>query len=201
VKTHVILLVAGLSLLLTGCPGSGSQSQRSRNPREARRPVAQRDASRFDDSDKEIQKFDLNGDKVPDVWKVFAKAAGGGADPKLVLVRKEVDVNFDGRVDVWQYFDDKGRIGKDEMDLNFDSRIDVVTYYEKGKVVRREVNAEFDGPPDLFKYYEEGALVRIERDADNDGRIDTWEFYEGGALARVGQDRDGDGQADTWTRR
>ena len=194
------ILILGALLIPSGLAACKTPTQTNRTSRKARTAQHQRDMSRFDDSDKEVREFDLNGDRVPDVWKIHVRGTSG-KEADLVLVRKEIDVNFDGRVDVWQYFDEQGRVGKDEMDVDFDSRIDVVTFYDKGQVVRREINAEFDGPPDVYKHYDEGVLVRIERDSDNDGRIDTWEYYEGGALARVGQDRDGDGEAETWRRR
>jgi antitoxin component YwqK of YwqJK toxin-antitoxin module len=143
-----------------------------------------------------IEKYDLSGDKKADLWKVFqiVAATKEGESEQRILIRKKMDLNFDGKVDVVQFMRKNGEIYREEMDLDFDGIIDAVAFYKKGELVRRELDLTFDGRADIIKYYEDGKLVRKERDANRDGRIDIWEYFESGRIVRVGHDRDGDGK-------
>jgi hypothetical protein len=114
-----------------------------------------------------------------------------------LLVRKEVDLNWDGKIDVRTWFDSEGRIEKEEMDGDFDGRPDWIDHYKGGRRVMSEIDTDYNGKPDLFKYYEKGKLRKKERDTDNDGRPDFWEYLdEGGKVLRTAQDTDGDGDMD-----
>ena len=93
------------------------------------------------------------------------------------VVRKERDLNGDGRVDVWETYDDEGNVAKQAYDL------------------------DFDGKPDLVITYEKGQLVRKERDSKGTGKVDTWEYWEDGKLDRIGVDTDGDGVVDQWQKK
>ena len=64
------------------------------------------------------ERFDLNGDERPDVWKVSFIS---DLDEEKTLLRKEIDVNFDGKVDVTKFYDQNGDVEREEMDLDFDS--------------------------------------------------------------------------------
>lgn len=137
------------------------------------------------------QRFDLNRDGIPDVWKYLEDVNG-----QPTLVRKDFDINFDGRIDIWRSYEG-GRKSKDRLDMDFDGRVDVTVFYDdQERVVRKEVDVEFDEKPDLFKHYSEGQLVRVETDSDGDGRIDFWEHYKNGRITRQGSDEDGDGEPD-----
>lgn len=138
--------------------------------------------------------FDTNGDQAPDVWEYYPRAGGGSGNQP---VRREIDLNHDGKKDVVSHFS-AGQLVREEMDADFDGRIDWVDIYENGQRVRSEWDTGFDGKPDLFKYWEGGALVRVEQDTDGDGRPDYFEYYAGGELERFGRDTDGDGQVDQW---
>ena len=141
--------------------------------------------------------FDLNRDGKPDVFDHYVKNADGTDR----LVRKDLDINMDGKIDVWRSYDEKERLKKEAVDLDFDGRVDVVNIYDpEGKLVRKESDLQFDGKPDVFKYYEQGKLVRKEVDTNGDGRIDYYEYYEDGKIDRVGEDLDGDGSVDRWTK-
>ena len=159
--------------------------------------------------DEEVQELDLNGDKKADAYKFFPKGSfdrEGKLLEKLpngqpvFMLRKELDLNADGRIDLRNWYGKDGQLEKQSYDLDFDGRVDVVTYYEKGLVLRKEVFHAFGDKPDTFKFYEKGKLVRIERDSDRDGRIDTWEYWEGEQIDRIGEDTDGDGDVDHWTK-
>jgi len=139
-----------------------------------------------------VQILDLNGDGKADVWKVSVKLPG--AKERLLLIRKDLDVNFDGRVDIRRHYGESGDVEREEMDLDFDTRVDAVHFYRKGALYMSEIDMAFDGTTDVWKFYDDGELVRKERDLDGDSSVDSWEYWKAGRLVRKGSDRDGDGE-------
>ncbi|PID37939.1 MAG: hypothetical protein CSA24_01975 [Deltaproteobacteria bacterium] len=193
-----LIVIVALLLPAVGCKGTTKGvEKRSAKLSASDKPKAER--SRCNTAGKRVVKLDLNQDKQPDVWKLYRTKVEGGAKVD-VLTCKERDLNFDGRKDVWYYYDDDGNIRMEEMDLYFDGRIDLVTYRQGGKMVRQEMDTNHNGKADVFKHYEEEILARIERDTNHDGKIDYWEYYEGGQLDRIGYDDDSDGVVDRWDR-
>lgn len=137
--------------------------------------------------------IDLDGDKKPEIIN-FTKARTGATD---LVVRKDVDLNRDGRIDVRSLFDEAGLRVEEHMDQDFDGRADWVDHYLGGKRSFSEVDTDFDGTFDLFKYFEGGVVRRKERDTNRDGRIDFWEYLdESGKVVKTGRDVDGDGKMD-----
>ena len=63
---------------------------------------------------------DMNKDGKPDAYQ-FIKTV----DDTSHIVRKEVDVNFDGKVDLIRVMDDKGNLVEERLDSDFDGRIDL----------------------------------------------------------------------------
>src|SRR4051812_30585983 len=57
-----------------------------------------------------VTEFDLNGDKKPDVWTYTIEAKGADGKPYEKLVRKELDINWDGKVDISRNYDDHEQI-------------------------------------------------------------------------------------------
>lgn len=147
-----------------------------------------------------VTEFDLNGDKKPDVWSYTVP--GKSPDGKDIdrLVRKELDLNWDGKVDISRQYDDREQIEREALDLDFDGKVDQVNYLEKGIVVRKERDLAAGGKPSLWLFYEKGKLVRKERDTNGDGRVDYWEYWEADQVDRIGEDLDGDGNVDRWTK-
>ncbi len=137
-----------------------------------------------------VQAVDLNQDERPDQWTV----------KDAVKTRWiERDLNFDGRVDLWQYPDPAGTIVEEEMDLDLDGHVDVVVYYQAGVVTRKELSIDFAGKFSIAKYYDkQGNLLRVERDDDGDGLVDVWEYYENQRRVRIGWDENDDGQPDNF---
>ena len=139
---------------------------------------------------------DVDGDGSVDIWNYYAsKDAVGDRQP----VRREIDLNRDGRPDVVSHFSGDILV-QEEIDADFDGQTDWVDFYEEGQRARSEWDTDFDGRADLYKYYNRGMVERIERDAllPRDGRIDYWEYYENGIMQRAGRDIDGDGKIDEW---
>jgi hypothetical protein len=144
-----------------------------------------------------VERYDLNGDRKADFWKVYKLAEKDGKEVKR-LVRKDMDLNFDGKVDVRQDIDVNGQVVREFMDLDFDGHVDATAFYKDNVIIRREIDVTFDGKSDVIKYYAKGKLVRKVRDTNRDGRMDLWEYYNGGVLIRVGRDRDGNGKPESF---
>lgn len=144
-----------------------------------------------------LSEFDLTHDGKTDVWKYSLKDASG----KETLLRKEKDLDGDGRVDTWEKYGPDGALVRIVHDLDFDGKPDETLYFEKDQLVKKELAFGFDGAPRTWNYYEKGKLVRKERDTNGDSHVDYWEYWENGEVDRIGVDQDGDGQVDRWEAR
>ncbi|MGA9525228.1 MAG: hypothetical protein WBV82_27465 [Myxococcaceae bacterium] len=150
--------------------------------------------------DEKVTEYDLNHDKTPDVWSytVAAKDAEGRDIDRLV--RKELDINWDGKVDIARHYDEREAVQREALDLDFDGKVDQTNFYEKGQIVRKERDLDYNGRTDLWIYFEKGKVVRKERDTNADAKIDYWEYWENDQVDRIGEDLDGDGNVDRWTK-
>lgn len=147
-----------------------------------------------------VTEYDLNHDQKPDVWAYTLSVRGEDGRQFDRLARKELDINWDGKIDISRIYNEQEQIEQESLDLDFDGRIDQVNFYEKSVIVRKERDLDPTQGPDVWLYYEKGKLVRKERDTDSDGKIDYWEYWEGDQVDRVGEDLDRDGQVDKWTK-
>jgi len=109
-----------------------------------------------------------------------------------------VDVNNDTRPDIIHVMNG-GREVCRIVDLNLDGSIDTFIYYDaNGSERRRESDFDRDGRPDEIVSSKDGAVFLKERETNYDDQIDTWDYYEGPRLARRERDSDGDGLVDQW---
>jgi hypothetical protein len=139
------------------------------------------------------EQVDLNRDGRPEITNFYRERS----DAPRLLLRKDTDLNLDGKVDVRTTFDDAGQRTTEEMDGDFDGRTDWVDHYISGRRTVSDVDTDFNGSFDLFKYYENGKVRRKERDTNADGRIDAWEYLDdNGVVTKTGRDIDGDGKMD-----
>ncbi|MCY1023745.1 hypothetical protein [Pyxidicoccus sp. MSG2] len=187
---------------LAGCAGdkSAERGTETRGAGDAARTQAE-SIQPERSGDERVQEQDVNGDGKPDVWTYIVKDPGtGGAPEGDRKVRQELDLNWDGRVDLTRYFDATGEQTRETLDLDYDGKVDATYFFEKGINTRRERDVNGDGRADSFTFYEGGTLVRKERDTNSDGKVDYWEYWEGGQVDRIGEDLDGDGTVDKWTR-
>jgi hypothetical protein len=157
------------------------------------------DPTRCDPRGKQVVTADTNADKKPDVTKLYEVREVNGAKVQI-LACKQVDLNYDDKVDIVYHYDQAGTLSFEEFDLDFDGRYDLWSYYQGGHKVREEMDTNYDRRPDFTKFFEGDRLVRIERDTNNDGKVDQWEYYENGKLDRIGYDSTGSGRADKWDR-
>lgn len=162
-------------------------------------PIAVPDAG-----DLKVQQFDMNHDNTPDAFKYFRSETDAAGKEKLILVKREIDFNFDTKIDVWSVYENDGLTPAEEKyDLDFDGKVDSVVSYKAGVVEKRMLDMNFDGTMEVTKYYDgtnaqgEENLVRVERDLDRDGRPDQWEYYENGEILKAEEDKDHDGEPDT----
>ena len=133
---------------------------------------------------------DVNGDQRPDIVHVMK-------DSREVC--RIVDLNFDGAVDVYIYYDDKGAERRREADFDRDGRPDQITILQGGQIVENRRETNFDDKLDTWDFYKDGVLARRERDSDGDAIIDQWwTFYDPARpkCATVASDRNADGKPD-----
>jgi len=146
-----------------------------------------------------VEKGDVSGDGKPDVWN-FYKQIPDPQDPtvfKRQLMKKEADLNFDGRKDITREFDDEGTLVREEADLDYDGQLDQVNFYKGGILAKKHVYKAGDGKVFIWKFYEEGKMVRMNRDENHDGRPDYCElWYAGEKISKKGWDKTGDGECD-----
>ena len=111
--------------------------------------------------------------------KIDALAHMDGATLKYI----EIDRDFDGRFDRWEYY--VSAPGTPGALRSPDGR-SVLDHAEESdapdaRITRRE-------------FYSGGTLVRVEEDTDLNGRVDKWELYESGILRHMELDIDGRGR-------
>jgi hypothetical protein len=112
-------------------------------------------------------------------------------------VRSRSDLDEDGIVDRWEYYDEKGALAKVGFSRKKDGKPDAWGYSgPDGKLLRVEISSTADEKKiDRWEYYDATGLVRAEEDTHGKGR-DKWETYKGGALQTASMDEDGDGRPD-----
>lgn len=145
-----------------------------------------------------IVEVDLDGDGDVEVWNVYAEHEDGSR----TRVRKDTDLDGNGKPDVISEFDEQGALRMERLDGDFDGTYEWVDHYKSGRRVLAEVDTDVNGTSDVFYYYATGddpagVLDRRERDTNGDGRIDVWERYgSDGTIVVSARDTDGDGKPD-----
>ena len=134
---------------------------------------------------------DLNQDGRADLVSLY------GGDGTTLSCR-QADFNFDGRLDAYFHYDEKGVLAREQFDLDYDGRIDIGRTFRDGKLVLDEQDTNRDGFVDAWRRYDKGRLLRIETDRDGDGRADMFAYYVAGRVDRIGYDVNGDGRVDQW---
>ncbi len=206
-KTQHIAFLSALIWILTisvACGGSNQTTKKSKTS-VAKKQIPE---PHVGGPNEIVKKYALRkGSKRANLWKVYVKknpkSQGKG---NLRLVRIEIDLNFDGKIDVKRFYNEKSVKTHEMFDLDYDGKIDLITYYSQGIPYKKAYFLHSKTKPDLFKYFElEGKkgkkklrLVRKERDTNLDGKIDYWEYWENGQLDRIGRDTDFNGKVDVW---
>lgn len=208
----IFFLLLAILLFMAACASSGTSSQQSRRVGTYEEKFVN---ARFDNSEiAHKQLLDMNRDLVVDLWKFYVnKKSSDEEKGELILVRKEVDGNFDGRVDSILYYNDHEELIREEMDTDFDGYVDAIRYYANAQLAKVEnydsekTRFQIDGEPRSSlvpastRYYRKGVLTREELDDDLDGRLNTVIVFDAtGKIVQKGFDQTGDGQIDAWER-
>ena len=136
----------------------------------------------------ELLKYDSNKDGKKDAWSYMDGTR---------LLRIEIDSDFNGVIDRWEYYTDAGAIEKIGFSRQKDGVVDAWAFQAPdGSIGQVQVSTNRDGKVTRWEYYEKGALVRAEDDSDGDGRPDRWETYQDGALATLSLDTTKQGRPD-----
>jgi hypothetical protein len=134
-----------------------------------------------------VQAIDANGDGRADLTMVM----DGGHE-----VCRAADLDFDGRVDVWTYFDPSGNVLRREFDFDRDGAIDEIQLFASGQIVEKQRASTLSHHLDTWEKYAGGRIISAERDANGDGRIDQWWDYKTADCPIIHSDVDGNGQPD-----
>jgi antitoxin component YwqK of YwqJK toxin-antitoxin module len=99
------------------------------------------------------------------------------------LIRKERDMNGDGKADLLRYYDERGDLVRQEEDSRLTGRIDTWSFYENERLLRKESDTNGDGRVDLWAFYDEkGKVIRTEADANQDGHREFVSIYTQGEM-------------------
>jgi hypothetical protein len=149
-----------------------------------------------------VERSDMNGDKNPDVWVYFreeADAKQGKDAVKRSFVKKESDLNFDGKKDALVEYDKTGVVVREVFDFDFDGVVDQENILTAGRIAEKHLFAPQTGRAFIWKYYSEGQMILLKRDDTGDGVADRCEeWFKGEKIARVGRDINRDGDCDEW---
>lgn len=209
IQSKILWLLISVMLSVTAC-ASSKKDAKMMSYKEARENL------RFDNADTKKQVFDINGDAQVDMWKFYRyhKTADTEGIGELMIIRKELDVNFDGRVDRIMYYNAKEELTREEIDSNFDNHIDRIYHYDSGLLIKTEFYRKLcnamliDEPmpggtryPDLIRYYRKGIMTREEIDEKCTGHSTNVTIFNAeGTVTQTGEDLNGDGIIDIWTR-
>jgi hypothetical protein len=113
-------------------------------------------------------------------------------------VRTRIDRNEDGRIDRWEYYDDRSKLVKVGLSRGDPGTADAWAYAgDDGKTRRIEISSAADEKKiDRWEYYLGETITSAEEDTNHDGSVDKWETYEAGVLKTASFDENGDGKPD-----
>ncbi|HEY5958346.1 MAG TPA: hypothetical protein VIV60_17400, partial [Polyangiaceae bacterium] len=121
-KVLWLALVAGLS----GCSESASLGVGDKGVATTRSRTIDHEACDVESNNTE--RVDANGDGQPDLTIV---------KQGTVEVCRSADLDFDGRIDVWSYFDKSGKLRRRELDYDRDGNIDEIQLYKGGEIAEK----------------------------------------------------------------
>ena len=133
--------------------------------------------------------FDFNKNGKIDTWTQM-----DGARP----VSARQDLDEDGRLDRWEYYDQTGKLVKVGLSRKDRGSPDTWAYPDaQGQIQRVEVSSTGEEQHiDRWETYAANVLAKAEEDTNHDGRPDKWEEYELGTLKRATFDENHDGTPD-----
>ena len=133
--------------------------------------------------------YDFNKNGKIDTWTDME-----GARP----VMSRMDRDEDGKLDRWEYYDDKARLVKVGFSRANDGTVDAWAFSSAdGQLERVEISSVGDDKKiDRWERYRGGVMVESDEDTNRDGKPDKWETHENGAIKTVAFDENHDGKPD-----
>ncbi len=195
-RRSVLCLLVGSALMMTGCRGCGSRAGRSgpEMVKEAdgveRYRVDKGAFKAYYDRWGRLERIERDSNNDGKVDQISHHA--GQKNPALV----EVDSDFDGHIDRWEYYQPDGKLVKIGATRQGGAPDTWVFTDDKGQVVRREYDDDRDGRVDRVEEISNGRVTWSQVDSDRDGKIDRWQLWAQGRLAAEDLDTDGDGRPD-----
>lgn len=174
-----------LCALALGCASSATVGVGNKGVATARSRTVEHEPCGEDS--KPAEQVDVNGDGSPDLTVV----KNGSQE-----VCRAADLDFDGRIDLWSYFDDAGRVRRRELDYDRDGNVDEIQLFKAGEIAEKHRASTPAKRLDTWEFYSGGRLVRAERDSDSDGQVDQWWDYKTADCPLIRTDADGNGQPD-----
>jgi hypothetical protein len=157
-----------------------------------------------------VSSYDVNKDGNADMWKIYKSVKVNDTETKQVLSRREIDLNFDGNINYYKFYTEKGNIDKEYLDLDLNGVLDCVRYYENNQITKEDYYSQNPMKKDLsidenvkvYKkaLYSNNKITRILVDRTNNGYLDEYLFFKKNELIQIGFDEDEDGKIDTRVR-
>ncbi len=157
-----------------------------------------------------VASYDVNKDGNADMWKIYQEIKTNDDQTKKILSRREIDLNFDGKVNYYKFYSQKGNIKKEYIDLDLNGFIDTIRYYEKNLIIKEEnfkknpINKDLTINENIKPYkrylYKHQKLNRVVIDRTHNGTLDSYLFFRKNKLIQIGFDDDDDGKIDTRVR-
>ena len=94
--------------------------------------------------------------------------------------RAERDRDFDGRFDLWIFYNEDGSVGRQEQDTTGDGEVDRWVAFRDNLPATQLEDRNADGKADATLYYVGGEPDKLDEDSNFDGRADRWVTYQGG---------------------
>jgi len=135
-------------------------------------------------------------DYIFDVDTVEVPRGQWGNRKKMVVTRRSLDADRDGKPEEVRYFDSSGQYVRKEEDRDYDGRIDAWSTFQKGLLATRELDLDGDGAPDVFELYGGARMTSREIDRNQDGKRDAFYRYQNDSLIEERHDTNYDGKVD-----
>jgi hypothetical protein len=92
--------------------------------------------------------------------------------------RIELDLNENGKVERWDFYDEQGRLEKVGLSRRDDGIMDAEAFYtDAGVLTEIHISTKRDAKFDRTEFYENNVLVRSADDTNGDGKPDKWDTY------------------------
>jgi hypothetical protein len=137
-----------------------------------------------------VESLDQNKDGKADMKRVFDK----GSNRELCHM---ADLDHDGKPELFEYFDESGKIRRREHMYDDTGAVSQIEVYENGKLLRRDLDSRGQHRIDTIDYFDPvtGKRIKRERDENGDGNIDQWWSFRDDRI-EIAMDKNGDGKPD-----